>query len=208
MGWISKGINLGINNTRAALRIRTSPHRTALADLPPGLQSSWGATAPLEYEGIRTDAFFFVCAAEGLMDFFAAVTSSPGACALPSDAADSVWHAWLRWDAAGLDDFCIKHFGAAVPHIERAGLGAGALLNTFVACRKLEGGPRGRLRLPRLFGLDARLRMPAGHGYWLYRGDVVYARIGESGHGFGRAEPAGLGDLLNCPVGGFEQPAC
>src|SRR5438128_11621684 len=98
MEWISK--------RRAARRVRTSPSRVMLDDLPPRLESSWRHSAPNEYQGIPTDAFFFARAAEGLMIFFDAATRSGRPCALPSDAADSVWHAWLRQDPAGLARFC------------------------------------------------------------------------------------------------------
>jgi hypothetical protein len=110
-----------------------------------------------------------------------------GPCALPSEAADSVWHAWLRRDPIGLERFCRKHFGIAVPHVERAGLGAGVLTNTLAAGRTLEGiAPLGP-RLPQLFGLDARLRMPGGHGYWSLGDEIMYARLGKRGRRLGRA---------------------
>jgi hypothetical protein len=49
-----------LSELRAARLRRTSPWQAALADLPAGLQSYWRASAPREYEGIRTDAFFLV----------------------------------------------------------------------------------------------------------------------------------------------------
>ena len=185
MSWLNSWLSDGFIKARAAWRIRTSPWRTPLEDLPPGLEADWRDSAPHEYEGIRTDAFFFACAAEGLMMFFAAASRGGVPCALPSEAADSVWHAWLRHDPAGLERFCRKHFGAVLPHVERAGLGTGALLNTLTACRQME---RGRAaRLPRLFALDARLCMPGGHGYWLLCGEIVYARLNAHGQGYARA---------------------
>ena len=177
------------NRWRAARHIQHSSYRAALADLPPGLEAAWRHSAPQEFEGIRTDAFFFVRAAEGLMHFFDVVMRSGKPCALPSEAADSVWHAWLRWDPVGLERFCINHFRRSVPHVERAGLASGSLLNTFVACRWLEDGAPGGPRLPALFRLDARLRMRGGHGYWNHMGKIVYARIGAHGRGWGRARP-------------------
>ena len=181
MEWISKW--------RARRIIRNSRYQKQLADMPAGLEAYWRYSAPREYEGIRTDAFFFARAAEGLMQFFDTVRTSSRPCALPSEAADSVWHAWLRWNPAGLERFCLRHFGQAVPHVERAGLGAGALPNTLAACRALEGiAPEGP-RLPRLFGLDARLRMPGGHGYGTQSGEIMYARLGPRGRGMWRARP-------------------
>jgi hypothetical protein len=181
MDWISR--------MRTRRVVRTSKHRNALEDLPHGLETAWRHSAPQEYPGIRTDAFFFVRAADGLLRFFDAVTHSGPPCALPSEAADSVWHAWLRHDPIGLERFCRKHFGQVVPHAERTGLGSGALAGMLMSGRRLEGiAPLGP-RLPLLFELDAQLRMPGGHGYW-NRGDaIVYARLGSRGRCLGRALP-------------------
>ncbi|WP_296948585.1 hypothetical protein [uncultured Massilia sp.] len=178
-----------IERWRAARRLRTSRHARQLAALPPGLEAYWRRSAPQEYQGIPTDAFFFVRAAEGLMDFFDAVRRSGRACALPSDAADSVWHAWLRHDPAGLARFCQAHFGRPVPHIEREGLGSGALLHTLSACRSLDGARRSRQHLPALFRLDAALRMPLGHGYRLHGGEIAYARLDRQGYRTGWPAP-------------------
>src|SRR6185312_4870081 len=118
------------------------------------LEIYWRTSAPREYKGIRTDAFFFAYSAEGLLRFFDAVRHSGRPCALPSEAADSVWHAWLRWSPVSLDRFCARHFGAPVPHVERAALVGNALLHTFAACRTHDGIRPRSMRLPALFGLD------------------------------------------------------
>ncbi len=178
-----------IGTWRAARRMRTSRYARQLADLPPGLEAYWRRSAPQEYEGIPTDAFFFARAAEGLMAFFDAVRHSGKACALPSDAADSVWHAWLRHDPAGLERFCRAQFGRPVPHVERDGLGARALLHTLAACRSLDGAGRYRQHLPALFRLDAKLRMPRGHGYRLHDGEIAYARLDREGYRIGWPVP-------------------
>jgi hypothetical protein len=158
-----------IHDLRAAGLRRTSPWRAALADLPAGLESYWRASAPREY--------------------FDAVRHSGRPCALPSEAADAVWHAWLRWNPVSLERFCVRHFGAAVPHVERAALAGNALLHTYAACCARDGVTPGGLRLPALFGLDARLRMPRGHGYWNRGDEVRYARLNERGRGMWRACP-------------------
>lgn len=181
MGWL--------NRLRAARLRRTSPWRAALADLPAWLEPAWRHSAPREYEGIPTDAFFFVRAAEGLLRFFDAVRHSGRACALPSDAAGSVWHPWLRRDPIGLERFCRRHVGIAVPHVERNGLASSALLHTFAACCERDGVKPGTMRLPALFALDAGLRMPGGHGYWNRAGEIRYARLNERGRGMWRAAP-------------------
>ncbi len=178
-----------LSELRAARLRRTSPWQAALADLPAGLESQWRASAPREYEGIRTDAFFYARATEGLLRFFDAVRHSGRPCALPSEAADSVWHAWLRWNPVSLERFCVRHFGAAVPHVERAALVGNALLHTFAACRERDGIRPRSMRLPALFGLDAQLRMPGGHGYWSRAGEIVHARLNERGRGMWRARP-------------------
>ncbi|MGZ3184901.1 MAG: hypothetical protein ACXU8N_20905 [Telluria sp.] len=170
-----------IHNWRAALLRRTSPYQPQLAALPPGLMEYWQHTAPQEYPGIPTDAFFFARAAEGLLQFFRVVARTRKSCALPSVAADSVWHAWLRWNPGGPEAFARSHFGLPVPHIERAGLSEGALANTLLACRKLEGIPAEGPRVPSLFLLDARLRMPGGHGYWRRGAEVAFAPLDERG---------------------------
>jgi hypothetical protein len=178
-----------ISSMRARRHLRVSRHRGALEDLPHGLEAAWRHSAPQEYPGIRTDAFFFVRAAEGLLRFFDAVSHSGQPCALPSEAADSVWHAWLRHDPIGLERYCRKHFGQVIPHVERSGLGPGALGGMLMAGRRIEGiAPLGP-RLPQLFGLDARLRMPGGHGYWNLGGEIVYARLGQRGQCVGRPQP-------------------
>jgi len=174
---------------RAVRQIQNSWFRKELMALPLGLEAYWQDSARQEFEGIRTDAFFFVRAAEGLMQFFSVVHRSRLPCALPSQAADSVWHAWLRWDPDGLERFCIEHFGAAIPHVERPGLGDGALLNTFVACCRRENSALYAAQLPALFRLDAHLCMPDGHGYWNRRGDILHARLGPRGRRLGRALP-------------------
>ena len=174
-----------IGKLRTARLLRTSRYARQLAALPPGLEAYWRRSAPQEYKGIPTDAFFFARAAEGLMTFFDAVRRGGQACALPSDAADSVWHAWLRWNPAGLDTFCTGHFGQPIPHIERGGLGSGALLRTLATCRKLDGVRRHKQHLPALFRLDRQLRMPQGHGYRVHDGEIAYARLDREGYGIG-----------------------
>ena len=172
-----------MNRIRAARLRRTSPLRAALADLPAGLEQYWRTSAPAEHKGIPSMSFFFILAAEGLLRFFdlAASVSGPCTLALPSEAADSVWHAWLRWDPPSLDRFCQSHFGVTLAHADRSELAPGALLRTFVACCEREGIKPTFIRVPALFALDASLRMPGGHGYWKGDGDICYARLDEHG---------------------------
>jgi len=171
-----------LNAHRAARVTRTSRHRTQLADLPAGLYPYWAASAKNEFPGIASDAFFFVRAADALMTFFACVSDSDSACALPSMAADSVWHAWMRFNSIGLDAFCVRHFGRAVPHLAAADMAsAGALAACLVKARRLEGLAPAGPRLPNLFALDRDARMPGGFGYQGRNGQVAYARLDQRG---------------------------
>lgn len=182
-------------NTRRARRLRdTSPNRTVLVDIPSTLYPYWKSTAHKEFEGIPRDAFFFTYAADALLTFFECVRTGK-ACALPSKAADSVWHAWLHMSPASLDVFCKKHYGRTIPHLESAAMpvpvGIG-LANCLVEARKLEGiHPEGP-ELPKLFAADRRLRMPDGYSYAVVRGKVVSAPMDKRGEqdGPGLPQPA------------------
>ena len=173
-----------INDFRAS-RVRSqSRNRVALAGIPATLYPYWKRTAHIEFEGIPQDAFFFACASDGLLTFFGCVAHSAKACALPSKAADSVWHAWLQMDPASLDAFCRRYFGRAIAHLEAGAMPLpmeAALANCLVQARKREGiNPEGP-HLPRLFALDRRLRMPGGFSYAVKGGDVVFAHIDAAG---------------------------
>ncbi len=173
-----------VNAYRARRFCDTSRNRMALADIPSGLYPCWKSTAHLEFEGIPRDAFFFAVAADALLTFFGCVRPGSQACALPSKAADSVWHAWLRMSPASLDAFCEKHFGGTIPHLETAAMpvpmGVG-LANCLVAARKREGiNPEGP-ELPKLFAADRRLRMPDGYAYVVVRGQIECSRIDSRG---------------------------
>jgi len=179
MNWIA--------DWRVRRALRRSRYREQLAQIAPALWPYWQRVAPNEFPGMPADRLFFHRAATGLIEFFEASTRRGKPCALPSLAADSVWHAWLRWDADDLARFCRRHFGAAIAHLPQAGLGASALAQTLVACRALEGRPSHGPGLPPLFALDARLRMPNGHGYWIEHGDIVYRRLDAAGRRQGQA---------------------
>jgi hypothetical protein len=170
-----------IDLLRASIHRRRSRYRTALEDMAPAVRAHWRKHAPLEFPGIPVNELFFIRAAEGLMNFFAIAQNAHTAYALPSLAADSVWHAWLRWDADDLARFCRRHFEAPVAHLPHEALDNLALPRALVACRHGDGMPAHALKLPRLFRLDARLRMPSGHGYWVYYPNIVYARLTADG---------------------------
>lgn len=173
-----------------------SKYRKPLSDLPPQLYSYWQRTAAFEFKGIPQDAFFFARATEGLMMFFDCVTRSSLPCGLPSKAADSVWHAWIRFAPEHLDRFCITHFGRTIAHTEAGEMSLpmeSALANTLVTMRKIDGLPVAGMNVPKLFSLDRRLRMPNGFAYSLAKGQVAYRDMDRQGKGSGKVHcPPGL----------------
>ncbi len=171
-----------------ALRARrchaVSPYSAALADLPPGLFRAWQQSAGEAFDGIPCDALFFARAVEGLMMFFDCVKRSGKPCALPSKAADSVWHAWAHFLPASLDEFCLRHFGRRMPHVAAADMTSqmeDALANCLVQARMLEWMPTAGRGLPRLFTLDRRLAMPCGFAYRIVKGQVAFSNMNRAG---------------------------
>ncbi len=152
-----------------AMRVRhKSRHWRALGDIPPGLYDYWSSTAHTEFKGIPRDAFFFTRAVDGLLDFFECASYDGALCALPSRAADSVWHAWLRLAPDELRRFCQTHFGRAIVHVDGPAFdqhGDRPLANCLVRARRLARLPLAGPKLPALFTLDRRLRMPRGVAY-------------------------------------------
>lgn len=177
-----------IDTFRAARVTHKSPYRAEMADLPDTLYPFWKRTAQHEFKGIPQDAFFFARAAEGLMAFFDCVRDASLPCGLPSMAADSVWHAWMRLSPSGLNAFCRKHFGRVIPHVEAPEMSGGmgrALAVCLVRARRIERMPVAGPNLPRLFALDRMLAMPRGCGYLLLNGQVASLALDERGRAAG-----------------------
>ncbi|MFZ6799299.1 hypothetical protein [Undibacterium sp. Di24W] len=181
--------------------IRQSPYRKVLSELPPSLLPHWQAHAKDEFTGIPDDAIFFIRAAEGLMMFFDCVKQSGqcgnASCALPSKAADSVWHAWLdlpqaRFTEVDVDNFCRKHFGRTIPHMpaaqmdaEAKGSMAVALATSLVQLRHIEGKDALSHTAPALFTLDKRLKMPRGYSYSMAGDKLGFQNMSLLGQGTG-----------------------
>ena len=197
-------------NTLRARRVHnTSPYALLMKELPPGLYDNWATSAHNEFEGIPRTPFFFARAAEGLLMFFDCVHSAGERCALPSKAADSVWHAWQSYDPVSLEAFCIRHFDQPIPHVtadEMEGGMARSLAVCLVQARKLERLQLAGRSLPRLFRLDDATRMPLGHGYRMKGGLVAYGQLDRDGDWPGqRSYPASLRptDLLSLGLVSF-----
>lgn len=167
-----------------------STYASVLADVPAALFPYWARTAHEEFRAIPRDASFYAQAVEGLMMFFDCAAAARSSCALPSRAADSVWHAWTRLDGSGLERFCIRHFGRAIPHLELARMQEGerdrALAVCLVQARRRASQPAAGSHLPRLFGLDGQLGMPHGFGYRIIGGLVACSPLDELGNPEGK----------------------
>ena len=173
-----------IDSIRAARVRRNSRYGRATEDIPPTLYAYWKSTARDEFKGIPSDAFFFARATEGLLAFFDCVRTSANSCALPSAAADSVWHAWSRLDRQHLGWFCQKHFNHDIPHAEAVHMSVNmdqALANSLAAARRIEALPATGASVPALFALDRKLRMPNGYAYCTANGQVAFRNMNQRG---------------------------
>lgn len=182
-----------LNEWRAARVIKRSRYKAALEDMPTELYAYWARTAGKEFEGIPRDAFFYVRAAEGLLTFFECVRYSGKPCGLPSKAADSVWHAWMRWSQVDLDAFTFRHFQRTIPHVEGAAMHGEmgeALANTLIKARILEGREAVSQAVPELFALDRKLGMPFGFAYGRSKGEIAFAEMDGRGKPVEALSPA------------------
>lgn len=173
-----------VDTFRSVRLCNHSPQRKALAQLPPGLYEYWSRTAGQEFKGIPVTQLFFSRAAEGLMDFFDCARNGKLPCALPSSAADSVWHAWRRFSPDGLNHFCHMHFGRTIPHRDGDALGVtpdAGLANCLVLAQRAHSLSAPGIELPPLFTLDARLCMPGGYGYRADRDRIGFQRLDGAG---------------------------
>lgn len=176
--------------SRVEWEFAQSTYAPVLADVPAALFPHWARSAHEEFPAIARDASFYAQATEGLMMFFDCAAAAGRHCALPSCAADSVWHAWMRFDATGLDAFCIRHFGRVIPRVERTRIGEGEMGRALAAClvqaRRRASQPAAGSHLPRLFSLDSLLGMPHGVGYRIIGGLVACSRLDEFGNPEGK----------------------
>lgn len=178
---------------RPALLRRCPPATVAASQVPPEVRAAWAQQAPDECPGLRVDDDSWLRCSLALAQFFEAcrLQRHHGACALPSRAADSVWHAWLMTDAAGLAGWQHRFFDLEIPHREAPALDAPldeCLARTWVGACTSEGlSPLGP-HLPLVFALDGMLALPAGWAYRFERGGLVHRDI----DGFGRPRGAGV----------------
>ncbi|MFZ6658305.1 hypothetical protein [Undibacterium sp. TJN19] len=175
---------------RARNITKSSDYRRQLSEIPNAVFLHWQKNAMKEFPGIPRDAIFFARAAEGLMMFFEYVSHSKQSCALPSKAADSVWHAWYAWSSANLDNFCLKHYKRCIPHIEAAQMAGAmdaALASCLITAQKAEGKDPGSATVPRLFALDSKLRMPDGYAYFARVSRIGFQNMDSRGVATGKS---------------------
>ncbi|MFG6457116.1 hypothetical protein [Roseateles sp. BYS96W] len=172
------------------LRRRYAVASVAAGRIPPEVRAAWARLAPDEFPGLAIDDAAWLRCSLGLAQFFDVCRrqQASGPCALPSKAADSVWHVWLQTDPAGLAHWQQRCFGQVVEHREAQALGEpleACLARSWVgACRSEGISPLGP-RLPLMFALDGWVGVPTGWAYQHRRGTLAHQQI----DGFGR--PAG-----------------
>lgn len=110
--------------------------------------------------------------ANGLRQFFLAyLNSGERYVAMPSQVADELWHAFILYTRA-YQEFCGKAFGSFLHHTPAVALAPGrtrdnsGLRRVWWQCCKEENiDPRNPTRLPLLFALDTKLKIPNGYVY-------------------------------------------
>jgi hypothetical protein len=164
-------VALGIT-TIVMLRLRTKAMQAARADFirhytwPPGLLDKLSG----KYPQFRRKESALV--SQGLRQFFMAyLRSGRRYVAMPSQVADDLWHEFILY-TRDYDAFCKKAFGQFLHHTpavalapERRESNAG-LRRVWWQCCKEEGINAGNpSRLPLLFALDSKLKIPGGFVY-------------------------------------------
>lgn len=92
--------------------------------------------------------------------------------AMPSKVVDALWHDFIL-DTREYHAFCKRAFGSYFHHVPAAKMHAGApkdlaMRRTWrLACLEENINPMSATRLPLLFAIDAKLRIPEGNTYTL-----------------------------------------
>lgn len=132
---------------------------------PPGLMDRLGKRRPQFSEKDRH------LVSRGLRQFFLAyLQSGRQFVAMPSQAADDLWHEFILYTRY-YEDFCKRAFGGMLHHTPAVALSADKRDNTGLrrvwwhACKEENIDPRKPSRLPLLFALDAKLGISDGFHY-------------------------------------------
>ena len=116
---------------------------------------------------------------QGLRQFFLAYLNSGNRyVAMPSQVADDLWHEFILYTRA-YEGFCRAAFGEFLHHTPAVALAPGrkqdnsGLRRVWWFCCKDESiDPRRPSRLPLLFALDTKLKIPGGYRYAPDCGDL------------------------------------
>lgn len=124
--------------------------------------------------------------AQGLRQFFLAYLQSGRLyVSMPSKVVDELWHA-LILDTRAYADFCRQAFGDFFHHVPASRItpmgdhNVGLRRTWWFVCREENIDPRRPLRIPLLFALDAKLRIPGGYVYTLPGLGALAASKGET----------------------------
>lgn len=174
---------------RAITRRRGQPVPPAL---PLPLKSAWLAWVEIEHPGWKPGERGWRLAAHALVQFFdASAAAAPLGCALPSRAADLVWHLWIEHDPDGLAAWQQQRYGRTVAHREHeAGDDTGeALARCLVRAARAERISPVKGPLPLVFRVDGILGTPWGWAYERIAGTVRHKDLLADGRAGGSAHP-------------------
>ncbi|MFO1116786.1 MAG: hypothetical protein U1E28_13970 [Beijerinckiaceae bacterium] len=163
---------------------------------PPGLLNKLQA----KYPGFSRKESALV--SEGLRQFFLAYLSSGKRyVAMPSQAADELWHEFILYTRA-YSDFCDEAFGGFFHHTPALALAPAQRQSNeglrrvwWWTCREENINPVRPTRLPLLFALDRKLNIPGG---FYYTADCAAQRVGATGSASGHCG----GDFADSSVDG------
>lgn len=140
---------------------------------------------------------------EGLRQFFLAyLMSGRRYVAMPSQVVDDLWHEFILYTRA-YDDFCKQAFGGFLHHTPALALSAakrnsneGLRRVWWWTCKQENIDPAKPTRLPLLFALDKKLRIP--NGFYYAPDCSQFRRAGASGDAVGYCG----GDFSNASIDG------
>lgn len=160
---------------------------------PDAVQARFAAEHPDFDAEERADVF------EGLRDYFAICAADPdGRAGMPSRIVDEAWHTFILFTRE-YADFCERAFGGFLHHAPSGPAGNdNDLRRTWaIACARENIPAVNSPRLPRLFGIDRRLKVKGGRYYALNQNDADYAR---------RMMGMDIALIMAAGLGAFAQP--
>ena len=109
--------------------------------------------------------------AQGLRQFFLCYKRSQYKfVSMPSQVVDDLWHEFIIF-TSDYQEFCHKAFGRFLHHTPAVSIGSNKSSNTglrrcwWFACKEENINPRRPTRLPLIFAIDLKLKIPGGFSY-------------------------------------------